>query len=140
MPQEIFAMLSILEKLNSFLASWNLHLKTGINIYIYIIQIKSKMISHSRKKKMNSSKIYSLALSGFVKHPSSGEQIFKYLNIYIYILLIVSKYVPWVNEWRFNIYRECWTLIIAFQTKNTPKNTFILFIFHVFKFWRGENT
>ena len=30
-----------------------------------------------RKKKMNSSKIYSLALSGFVKHPSSGEQYLK---------------------------------------------------------------
>ena len=30
------------------------------------------------------------------------------------------------------------TLIIAFQTKNTPENTFILFIFRVYKFWRGE--
>ena len=34
------------------------------------------------EKKINSSKIYSLALSGFVKHPSSGEQIFKIYNIY----------------------------------------------------------
>ena len=30
-----------------------------------------------------------------------------------------------MNEWRFNIYCECWTLIIALQTKNTPGNTFI---------------
>ena len=30
---------------------------------------------------MNSSKIYSLALSGFVKHPSSGEQIFIFYKL-----------------------------------------------------------
>ena len=42
------------------------------------------------------------------------------------------------NDWRFNIYRECWILIIAFPTKKTPENTFILFIFSVRKFWRGE--
>ena len=30
---------------------------------------------------MNSSKIYSLALSGFVKHPYSGEQIFKMFSL-----------------------------------------------------------
>ena len=48
---------------------------------------------------MNSSNIYSLALSGFVKHPSSGEQIFKMfsletLTMYIYIhdlLVVVSE-------------------------------------------------
>ena len=27
----------------------------------------------------------------------------------------------------------------VFQTKYTPENTFILFIFRVRKFWRGEN-
>ena len=45
-----------------------------------------------------------------------------------------------MNEWRFNNNRtrECWTLIIVFQTKNNPENTFILFIFRVCKFWRGE--
>ena len=42
------------------------------------------------------------------------------------------------NDWRFNIYRECWTLIFAFSTKNTPENMFILCIFSVRKFWRGE--
>ena len=42
------------------------------------------------------------------------------------------------NDWRFNIYRECWTLIFAFSTKNTPENKFILCIFSVRKFWRGE--
>ena len=42
---------------------------------------------------MNSSKIYSLALSGFVKHPSSGEQIFKikYFKYDIYIYLRKCK-------------------------------------------------
>ena len=30
---------------------------------------------------MNSSKIYSQALSGFVKHHSSGEQIFKMFSL-----------------------------------------------------------
>ena len=28
--------------------------------------------------------------------------------------------------------------MIAFQMKNAPENTFILFIFRVCKFWRGE--
>ena len=43
-------------------------------IHLHVIQIKSKMISHSQnnikkteEKKMNSSKIYSLALSGSLK-------------------------------------------------------------------------
>ena len=52
-------------------------------------------------------------------------------RVSIYICLQENKYVHCVNEWRFNIYRECWTPIIAFQTKNTPENTFILFIFCV---------
>ena len=34
-----------------------------------------------------------------------------------------ERYVYWVNEWTFNIYRECWTLSFAFQTK-TPENAF----------------
>ena len=55
----------------------------------------------------------------------------------IYICLQENKYVHWVNEWYFNIYRESWTPFITFQTKQTPENTFILFIFHVRKFLRG---
>ena len=43
-----------------------------------------------------------------------------------------------MNEWKFNIFREFWTLNIAFQTKNTPENTFILFIFRARIFMRGE--
>ena len=31
-----------------------------------------------------------------------------------------------------------WTIFIVFQKRKTPENTFILFIFHVCKFWRGE--
>ena len=42
------------------------------------------------------------------------------------------------NAWRFNIYRECWTICIAFQTKKTPENRFKLFIFYVRKFCRDE--
>ena len=42
---------------------------------------------------MNSSKIYSLALSGFVKHLSSGEQIFNSSILYIYI------YIHTIKKW-----------------------------------------
>ena len=59
---------------------------------------------------------------------------------YNYICLPANKYVHWVNEWRFNIYCESWTIFIAFQTKEISgeKNMFILFIFHVRKFWGGK--
>ena len=56
----------------------------------------------------------------------------------VYICLQANKYVHWENEWSFNIYRECWKQIIAFQTKNTPENTFILFIFCVCTLSFGE--
>ena len=47
-------------------------------------------------------------------------------------------YVHGVNELIFKIYRECWTIFIAYQANKTPLKAFIMFIFHVRKFWRGE--
>ena len=46
----------------------------------------------------------------------------------------------WVNEWRFNIFHECWTMFIVFHKKKTPSNMFILFIFyaHAGRFWKWE--
>ena len=37
------------------------------------------------------------------------------INIYIY--LQAYKICYWVNDWRFIIYSECWTISITFQTK-----------------------
>ena len=31
-------------------------------------------------------------------------------SVSIYICLQTKRYVCWVNEWRFNIHRKCWTL------------------------------
>ena len=60
------------------------------------------------------------------------------MHKYIFASKQIYKYFHLVNELRIkcNIYRG-WTLIIAFQTKNTPENTIILFIFRGGKFWRG---
>ena len=60
------------------------------------------------------------------------------LSINIYICLQANQYVHWVNEWRWKINYICWTLIIAFHTINNPENVFILFIFRVCTFWKGE--
>ena len=57
---------------------------------------------------------------------------------YMFACKQINNYVHWVNDWRFSIYQVCWSLIIAFLTKNTLEITFILLIFHVCKFWRRE--
>ena len=69
---------------------------------------------------MNSSKIYSLALSVFVKYPSSGEQIFKmFLNILKYKIIIKYK----------NILNIC-SPIYIFTEKMCTGNTHERQIFH----------
>ena len=47
---------------------------------------------------MNSSKIYSLALSGFVKHPSSGEQIFKNIFKYLSSVYLANRVLKYRDE------------------------------------------
>ena len=61
-------------------------------------------------------------------------------RINIYICLKANKYVHWVNEWRFNIYCECRTLVIVLQTSlNTclPK-TRLYCLFFVYVSFREE--
>ena len=49
------------------------------------------------------------------------------VSIYIFVHL--------ANEWRFNIYGECWTLFIAFQMKKTiPKTCLYCLIFMYIRF------
>ena len=52
---------------------------------------------------------------------------------YNYFCLPANKYVHWVNEWRFNIYYESWTIYI----RDFEKTPFKLFIIHVRQFWGG---
>ena len=42
------------------------------------------------------------------------------------IFLQANKYVCRVNEWRFIIYRECWTLYVVFQKIDSWKQVYIV--------------
>ena len=42
------------------------------------------------------------------------------------IFLQANKYVCRVNEWRFIIYRECWTLYVVFQKMDSRKQVYIV--------------
>ena len=58
-----------------------------------------------------------------------------------YQYIFASKQINMFIEWIVKIQYLSWmlnTIIISFQTKYTPGNKFILFIFRVCKFWRGE--
>ena len=57
---------------------------------------------------------------------------------YNFICLPANKYVHWVNEWRFNIYWESWTIFIAFQTKESSKKTRLYCLLFMYVSLRGE--
>ena len=49
----------------------------------------------------------------------------------IYICLLANKYVHWVNEWRFNIYREWWMFNTNSRHKILLKTRLCCFLAHV---------
>ena len=55
---------------------------------------------------------------------------------YNHICLQTNKYVHWVNEWRYKIYCESWTILRS--ERKWLRKKFILFIIHVRKFWGLE--
>ena len=58
-----------------------------------------------------------------------------YNGVSIHICLQANNISYWLNEWRFKIYHECWTL--RFRRKRLPK-TRIYCLFFMYKFWRRE--
>ena len=76
--------------------------------------------------------------SYFIKKNSAGMHPKPHAG---YQYIFASKQINMFIEWIVKIQYLSWmlnTIIISFQTKYTPGNKFILFIFRVCKFWRGE--
>ena len=50
-----------------------------------------------------------------------------------------NKYVSWVNEWRFNIYCESWTILLCFKRKWLLKNCLYCSLFIYVSFGEEKN-